>query len=52
MYGKRARIGLIVPASNTVCEPESVLLGRACRAVETACEAVGDPCCRFTLSGG
>lgn len=26
MYGKRARIGLIVPASNTVCEPESARL--------------------------
>ncbi len=27
MYGERARIGLIVPASNTVCEPE---LARLC----------------------
>jgi maleate isomerase len=26
MYGKRARIGLIVPASNTVCEPETARL--------------------------
>ena len=26
MYGRRARIGLIVPASNTVCEPETVRL--------------------------
>ncbi|MCF8060963.1 MAG: maleate cis-trans isomerase [Deltaproteobacteria bacterium] len=26
MYGERARIGLIVPASNTVCEPEYVKL--------------------------
>lgn len=26
MYGERARIGLIVPASNTVCEPETVRL--------------------------
>lgn len=26
MYGKRARIGLIVPASNTVCEPECARL--------------------------
>lgn len=26
MYGRRGRIGLIVPASNTVCEPEMVIL--------------------------
>ena len=26
MYGERARIGLMVPASNTVCEPESARL--------------------------
>jgi len=26
MYGERARIGLIVPSSNTVCEPEMALL--------------------------
>ena len=26
MYGKRARIGLIVPSSNTVCEPEMAAL--------------------------
>lgn len=26
MYGRRARIGLIVPSSNTVCEPEMVSL--------------------------
>ncbi len=26
MYGKRARIGLIVPSSNTVCEPEMARL--------------------------
>ncbi len=26
IYGKRARLGLIVPASNTVCEPEMVRL--------------------------
>lgn len=26
MYGQRARIGLMVPASNTVCEPESARL--------------------------
>ena len=29
----------------------SVLLGRSCRALEPACEAMGDACCRFTLSG-
>jgi len=47
------------PSSRPVCHlirgvvagMASVLLGRECRAVETACEAVGDPCCRFTLSG-
>ena len=26
MYGERARIGLIVPSSNTVCEPEMVAM--------------------------
>ena len=26
MYGERARIGLIVPSSNTVCEPEMATL--------------------------
>ncbi|MCF8060957.1 MAG: hypothetical protein K9M82_00435 [Deltaproteobacteria bacterium] len=47
------------PSSRPVCHlirgvvagMGSVLLGREVRALEPACESMGDPCCRFTLSG-